>query len=336
MLAILAACTKSDDYKKYQAIGEKSYPGIMDSVKIRAGKNRVLLTGLFTSDPKITHFRVFWNNRQDSVEVPVSRKGNVDTAKVLLNNLAEGALSVEVRTYDAIGNKSIPVFAVGNAYGEQYESGVSNRTLSGKQVTGEGVSMVWTPSSANSPYTRLTYTSAGGTTKTLDVPGNAESTVLTGYQFNTKILVRSAYLPEATAIDTFYTLKPDTVIFANPLEAVYASSGLRTNYTGPAANNVVASTNALSGNKTAVANGSSVVEIDYANLGGNGWKYVFTYDGTTISVAPNATMAAGIAVGSFRVISVAYDKSTSVITVKTAYMNTAGDDRVVEETLDMN
>lgn len=334
LIALAAvACTKSDDYKKYQVSGEIPYPGVMDSVKILAGKNRVLLTGLFTSDPKITKYRIFWNNRQDSLEVAVERKGFVDTARTFINNLAEGAISVEVRTYDAAGNKSIPIFAVGNAYGTQYESGVSNRSASATTVTKGGLKITWTPVSPGSPFTRLTYTATDGTVKTMRVPGKDETTLVPDYQYDTKMLVQTAYLPEATAIDTFYTLKPDTLIKSNALAGVYTSGGTRTNYTGPVSNNVVAGTNALSGDKTATAIGADKIELDYANLGGNGWKYVFSYNGTAMTVAPNATMAGAIAAGSFIVHSVSYDKTTGIITVKTAYTNTAGDDRIVEETL---
>ena len=335
MVALVTGCTKRDDYRKYQAGGEIPYPGIMDSVKVMAGKNRVLVTGLFTSDPKITMYRLFWNNHQDSVEVPVSRKGSVDTARSFISNLAEGAISVEVRTYDAKGNRSIPVFAVGNAYGAQYESGINNRSVTATAVTQAGLKISWAPASPGSPFSRITYTATGGQVKILTVPGNTDNSVVPDYQYNTKMLVQTAYLPEPTAIDTFYAARPDTLIHANGLAAVFVSSGLRTNYTGPASNNVVAGTTALSGDKTAAPIGADKIEIDYANLGGSGWKYVFTYNGDVLSVVPNATMTAGIAAGSFTVYSAVFDRATATIKVRTAYSNTAGDARVVDETLKM-
>ncbi len=46
-------------------------------------------------------------------------------------------------------------------------------------------------------------------------------------------------------------------------------------------------------------------------------------------------MAAGIAAGSFTVYSAVFDKATATIRVRTAYSNTAGDARVVDETLKM-
>lgn len=335
LLILATACTKRDDYKKYQAGGEISYPGIMDSVKVMAGKNRIVVTGLFTSDPKITMYRMFWNSRQDSIEVPVIRKGDVDTTRTTLTNLEEGAVTVEIRTYDAKGNRSIPVFTFGNAYGTQYESAINNRNVTATTVTKTGLNIAWAAIAPNSPFTKLTYTSTDGTTKMIRVPGTEANTLIADYKFGTKMLVHSGYLPEPTAIDTFFATKPDTLKKENGLAGVYVSGGLRTNYTGPVANNVVAGTTVLTGDKTSTELSADKIEVDYANLGGSGWKYVFTYDGTTISVAPNATMAAGVAPGSFIVQSVTYDKATGLITVKTVYSNTAGDARKVEETLTM-
>ena len=68
LLIILSSCSKIDGYKSiYTAGGQIVYPGKMDSVKVFSGKNRVKITGLFTSDPKIVKYRVFWNSRQDSI-----------------------------------------------------------------------------------------------------------------------------------------------------------------------------------------------------------------------------------------------------------------------------
>ncbi|HEY9257110.1 DUF4998 domain-containing protein [Chitinophaga sp.] len=332
-IAALAGCSKMDDYKKFQQSGEIPYPGIMDSVKVFAGKNRVLVTGLFTSDPKITKYRLFWNSRQDSLEVPVVRKGYVDTASAVISNLIEGAISIEVRTYDAKNNISIPVFAVGNVYGAQYEDGVGNRSATSTYVTRDGLGIDWAAAPANSIFTTVRYTTTDAGIKTVVVNNAEESTVLPGYRYGTKITVTSAYRPEPNAIDTLHASKADTLIKENALSSWYVSSGMRTNYTGPKTNNVVAGTTVLSGEKEAVELNATQVEVDYANLAANAWKYVLTYNGTTLSVAANTTMLAGIKPGSFKVVSATYDKATGTIHVITDYTNTAGDEREVDETL---
>lgn len=171
-----------------------------------------MVTGLFTSDPKITQYRLFWNSRQDSLEVPVVRKGYIDSASSVISNLKEGAISIEIRTYDAKNNISIPVFAVGNVYGTQYEEGVGNRSATGTTVTGGGLQIDWAAAPANSISTTVRYTVVDGAPKTIVVNNTAENTLLPGYHYGTKITVTTAYLPEPTAIDTFYAAKADTLI----------------------------------------------------------------------------------------------------------------------------
>lgn len=66
LLFIIGACSKIDDYRsKFMAGGSITYTGKMDSVYIFSGRNRAKVTGLFTSDPNIAKYRVFWNSRQD-------------------------------------------------------------------------------------------------------------------------------------------------------------------------------------------------------------------------------------------------------------------------------
>ncbi|SEW44386.1 DUF4998 domain-containing protein [Chitinophaga arvensicola] len=333
LLFILTACSKMDDYKKFQQGGEISYPGIMDSVKVFAGKNRVKVTGLFTSDPKITHYRLFWNNHQDSLEVPVIRKGYVDTAVTYVPNLKEGAISIEIRTYDAKNNVSIPLFALGNAYGAQYEDGVGNRSAASTAVTSEGLKIDWAQAPPNSIFSTVRYMVTNGEGKSVIVNNGDEQTMLPGYAYGTKITVVSAYLPEPGAIDTFHAARADTLIKENALSSWYTSSGTRINYTGPKAGNVIAGSSALSGDKKAVELNATQVEIDYANLAANGWKYILTYDGSKLTVAVNATMLSGIKPGSFKVVTASYDKISGTLHLITGYTNTAGDDREVNETL---
>ena len=118
----------------------------------------------------------------------------------------------------------------------------------------------------------------------------------------------------------------------NPLAGSYSVVGTRTNYTGPISGGVIAGVTNLSGPKAAVAIDPQNMSIDYANLGGSGWQYVITYDGTTISAAPNETMAKGITTGSYSTHSITYDAATKVIHVVSEYTNTAGNTRLVDET----
>src|SRR5215208_5798550 len=91
---IFFACGKMDDtYKDFIKNGEIIYTGRVDSVQAYAGKNRIGLSMLLVSDPKITKVKVFWNNGRDSAVQNVVRTIGVDTVRFLLTNLTEGTYS---------------------------------------------------------------------------------------------------------------------------------------------------------------------------------------------------------------------------------------------------
>src|SRR5690606_17809370 len=116
-----------EGYKDFLKDGETSYTGKIDSLEVLSGRNRVNVKGLFISDPKISECRIYWNSGSDSISVPVTRTQNVDTLDVIIDNLPENIYSFEVRTFDALGNKSVAVSKIGTVYGNRYQTSLYNR-----------------------------------------------------------------------------------------------------------------------------------------------------------------------------------------------------------------
>src|SRR5690242_14583172 len=96
LVCLLAACKKMDyTYKKFLKGGDIIYPGKADTIQIFPGHNRIRLSWLLTSDPSIVLCRVYWNNKTDSVSVPVNRSKGIDTVSVIIDSLAEGYYNFE-------------------------------------------------------------------------------------------------------------------------------------------------------------------------------------------------------------------------------------------------
>ncbi len=209
LVLIISACSKMDDYKiKYLSGGAIIYLGKMDSVKVFSGKNRVNITGLFTSDPKIIKYRVFWNSKQDSIEVPVKRTSGVDTANVYINNLPEGLMSFEIRTYDTQGHISIAVNTAANVYGDLYQSSLVNRGIADAAIQPDGSALItWTDVNKDAGIVNMEikYSDALNTmhdTLIKSVPTGL-TTSLPNFKVGNTISYNSLYLPNATAIDKF-------------------------------------------------------------------------------------------------------------------------------------
>jgi hypothetical protein len=221
LVLIMSACSKMDDYKaKYMQGGSITYPGVMDSVKILSGKNRVIVTGLFTSDPKIVKYRVFWNSKQDSIEVPVKRTAGVDSVKLSIPNLAEGTISFEIRTYDINNHISIPIRLGANVYGALYASGIVNRGIVKSEFQKDNSATVtWADVSSDAGVVamQIKYTNILGVAKDTLVKSASRFFVcsLPKFKAGNKFSYRTAYLPIATAIDTFYTAYQDQAVVAD-------------------------------------------------------------------------------------------------------------------------
>ena len=210
LLIILSSCSKIDGYKtKYTAGGQIVYPGKMDSVKVFSGKNRVKVTGLFTSDPKIVKYRVFWNSRQDSIEVPIKRTMGVDSANVFISNLPEGLMSFEIRTYDATGHASIPVNISASVYGALYQSSLSNRGIVKTALELNGsVTINWSDVNADAGMQKLDIMYFDKNAQMHDTLITSAPTELTtslpNFQQGSYFSYNASFLPNSTAIDTFY------------------------------------------------------------------------------------------------------------------------------------
>lgn len=207
---VISACTKMDDYKKkYEPNGPIIYPGKMDSVQVFSGRNRVLLTGLFTSDPKIVKYRVYWNSKQDSIEKAITRTSGVDSVKLLIPGLPEGVMSFEIRTYDNAGHISIPVTLAGNVYGSLYQSSLINRGIAKAELQNDGSALInWADVNADDGLIsmRIKYTDVASKqhdTLITSVPTDL-STSLPKFKAGSSISYSTAFKPNKTAIDTFY------------------------------------------------------------------------------------------------------------------------------------
>jgi hypothetical protein len=207
---VMSACTKMDDYKKkYEANGAIVYPGKLDSVQVFSGRNRVLLSGLFTSDPKIVKYTVYWNSKQDSVVTPVTRTSGVDTAKLLITNLPEGVMSFEIRTYDNGGHISIPVTIAANVYGTLYQSSLINRGIAKAELQTDGSALInWADVNADDGLISMEIKYADAANKQHDtsitsVPASL-TTSLPKFKVGSAISYRTSFKPNKTAIDTFY------------------------------------------------------------------------------------------------------------------------------------
>lgn len=211
LITTMVACSKIDDYRsKYMSDGAIVYTGKIDSLSIFSGKNRVEISGLLSSDPNIVKYRVFFNGRQDSSEVSVTRTSGVDTVSHIIDGLDEGQMSFEIRTYDAAGHSSVPIFASASVFGDFYQSSLINRGIEDAGLQDDGSALItWADINADAGVLNMEikYQDSNSVAHDTLIPSvtSGQTTVLPQYKLGSALEYQTAYLPTPTSIDTFYT-----------------------------------------------------------------------------------------------------------------------------------
>ncbi|MDR6806790.1 hypothetical protein J2Y45_003982 [Dyadobacter sp. BE34] len=218
IVCALASCTDWDDFKKYQAGGEIVYPGRGDTMLIASGRNRTQLLWVLSADPRVTAYKLYWNNKADSMEATVPADLIGDTVKIMINPLPEGSYNFEMYSLDAKGNRSVPLRFNGRTFGANYENGLLNRTISEASYdsTLKMLKVNWnTPDTVNI-NTELKYISIDSKTKSLLVGPEVQESKIPDWKPGTLLNYRSSFKPDKKAIDVFTVTRYDTMSVKKP------------------------------------------------------------------------------------------------------------------------
>lgn len=217
-ILLASSCSKMSDLQdRYLNQGETVYVGQPDSAKTFPGNGRILLR-YWSSDPKATKLMVYWNFRHDSISLNIPSKSPTDFVDVLIPNLPEKKYSFELVTMNSeLGDRSVPLKISGDAYGSKFQSSLTDRNFKySAYLTPQKVQIDWSGAIEKGIGSELSYTNTSGQTVKVYVPMSQFVTVLDN--FNGGLLLRTAYLPAKTAIDTFYTTSQKVISIDKELD----------------------------------------------------------------------------------------------------------------------
>lgn len=206
LLMIIGSCSKMDsNYDRYLKKGENNYIGKVDSARVLPGNNRILLR-YWVSDPRAKKLIVYWMSRHDSVLLNIPDKASTDSVDVFIENLNEGNYNFEMITMDKESEyKSVPFEIGGNVYGDQFQSTIINRSIKNKEYDSltHKLTIIWGGNVEKSVGCDLKYIDTLNATIEKLIPVAEDTTIFMGLKGS--IMYRTMFLPEETAIDTFYT-----------------------------------------------------------------------------------------------------------------------------------
>ena len=206
-----------DSVQPYLDKGETIYVGKVDSLSAYSGKNRIFLQGLYLYGLTQKKCVINWSSpsgEAQSLEIEVVRQNPVDKFEALIDNLEEGQYEFSIKTYDTKGNSSIASIIDGYSYGKVYESNLINRTIEKIEQEDNGIIISWRNINSAS-FCELIYTNTSGDEKNIKIPTLDMETIIDDCDITKPIRWRTAYLPEKTAIDYFYTEYAEQAIDLN-------------------------------------------------------------------------------------------------------------------------
>ena len=214
-LGMTGCDSMSDNYQQYLDRGETIYIGKADSLKVFPGRERLKLTWQLNADPKLKECLIYWNDKQDSVVVPIERTttGRFTMEKILAPMKEQGYV-FQVRTRDMYGNVSLMTEKSGTCYGENYESSLLPRAIIAQEAIEEQVVISW-GNVDELVGVELKYKDRQGEDKTLLIKPEETETVIADYVPGGDFTYTTLYLPEE-CIDTLYSSVVKTN-FARPL-----------------------------------------------------------------------------------------------------------------------
>ena len=176
-----------------------------EALAIRSGDGRVELEWDYPTDENVVSYTIFWDNENDSVSGNFSDDETEDP-KLVINGLEERAYKFDVYHYDSEQNASDKSTAQANVYGEQYRSGLVNRpVVEVNDLPDNELEIFWGSAGSGFLFAEIKYEDTAGEETIVISDEEATSEILANFPSGNDFEVRSAFVPQSTAIDTFYT-----------------------------------------------------------------------------------------------------------------------------------
>lgn len=208
----LYSCDEMDDIQKQYADEEEIiYLGKVDSVKVIPGYGRAKLTWEMSADPRIERVRVYWDNNQESIVKEFHREvSGVVKDSLIIENLAEGNYTFELRSESDQYDPSLPTFASGSVWGPNRGDDLGSRSISSFDLdhTNSAYTLMLTPVQIISAedsmvFSELTYTNTAGSETTVRVNPDSSEVTLENFATGGEFTMRDAFV-SASVIDTVY------------------------------------------------------------------------------------------------------------------------------------
>lgn len=214
----LTGCEDNNSlHQKYLDEGEIYYIGMLDSLEIFPGKERVRFSWTINADPRIVGTNISWDEGKESVTIPIVRKQSGNMRMDTIINVAEGIYVFTLANVDREGAKSKGVEgSTVVIYGAKYAENLQTRLVNSMTLNGTTLTIRWNSSeSLQIQHTLVRYTdytdANNPSSKTVTVSNEDSQTVIENVRAGDIFSVITTYLPN-NGIDTIDTLPIEYIV----------------------------------------------------------------------------------------------------------------------------
>lgn len=178
----------------------------VQSLEIMSGNNRVMVKGII-EDPNVSEVKIFWDDRSNSVVVPVSSSNGIDTIQEIIDDLEERLYVFEVQTFDDAGHSSEGITAGAEVFGSNFANRAGNREVVSSALRDSLLEVTYGPTNRSSGIvgTELIYENTAGENKELFLDPEKNSLSIPDFKSGSTFSYRSLFVPSLMAMDTIYT-----------------------------------------------------------------------------------------------------------------------------------
>ena len=213
LIIVVSACSDMNDlHDIYLRNGEITYVGRIDSIKSFGGQDRALIQYWIT-DPRVKNLHLFWNQRRDSIVVPVPAHDPADSLEVIIGDgngvIAEGEHTIFIYSHDDRGHRSIVFESLISVYGDRYQASLINRPVSSTELNENSNLVINWEGSLSSDEIGILISYLDNNDNPIESFIASETlanpVVFDNVNITQPISYRTMFVPGESAIDTFYT-----------------------------------------------------------------------------------------------------------------------------------
>ena len=170
LVGFVASCDDMNSiHQEFLDRGERVYIGIPIILEANAGYERIEVVWEQNADPRIHETIIFWNNRQDSVVIPIDRTGGSIMETII--PLPEGTYILEVLNVSRTGHRSLANTMAVESFGQNFKNRLSNRTITNAVATPDRAVLTWSLEDGV-VGTTISYVNRYGVPVTVLIDGN--------------------------------------------------------------------------------------------------------------------------------------------------------------------